>query len=113
MLGWLSRFAGLFARPTPPFRIFNWEFRTPKLYMGIGDRVPGENVLETILILRTGERVLGSDRPKEACLVCGHELGGWDLTKYGFIWLHKSEHYVVVHDIWVPELGALLYESRR
>lgn len=110
MFGW---FAGLFAKPAPPTRIFNWGQRRPRLYLGIGSRVPDDNVLECIAVLRGGTKILGSNRnTPEVCPICEAELGSWDVGKYGFIWVHRGEHYLVVHDLWIPELGMLLYEAR-
>ena len=42
------------------------------------------------------------------CRICGAQLGSGDLTKFGFVWPEKAEHYVLVHGVWTPECSALL-----
>lgn len=114
MFGWLSKFAGFFSRREERFRVLAWDERKrPKDYAGVASRVPIENVLEVIAILRGGEKVADTEREPDHCLLCGQVLGVRDLTRLGFQWAQKVEHYVVVHDVWTPDLGALLFESRR
>src|SRR5262249_35450515 len=31
-----------------------------------------------------------------------------DLTRFGFVWPEKAEHYVLAHDVWTPECSALV-----
>jgi hypothetical protein len=42
------------------------------------------------------------------CRLCGTNLGSMDLTRFGFVWPEKAEHYVVEHDVWTPECDELL-----
>lgn len=42
------------------------------------------------------------------CRLCGAQLGSMDLTRFGFVWPEKAEHYVVAHDVWTPECSELL-----
>jgi hypothetical protein len=42
------------------------------------------------------------------CRICGEQLGSMDLTRFGFVWPEKAEHYVLEHDVWTPECTALL-----
>jgi hypothetical protein len=42
------------------------------------------------------------------CRMCGAELGTQDLTGFGFIWPEKAEHYILEHDVWMPEMDRLL-----
>jgi hypothetical protein len=43
-----------------------------------------------------------------SCRICGAQLGSMDLTRFGFVWPEKAEHYVVAHDVWTPECSEIL-----
>lgn len=42
------------------------------------------------------------------CRICGANLGSRDLTRFGFVWPEKAEHYLTAHDVWTPECSAVL-----
>jgi len=42
------------------------------------------------------------------CRICDVQLGSMDLTRFGFAWPEKADHYVVAHDVWTPECSDLL-----
>lgn len=31
-----------------------------------------------------------------------------DLTRFGFVWPEKAEHYLTEHGVWTPECSELL-----
>jgi len=43
-----------------------------------------------------------------SCRICGAPLGSRDLSRFGYVWPEKGEHYVVAHDVWTPECSAIL-----
>lgn len=45
------------------------------------------------------------------CRICGEQLGSMDLTRFGYVWPQKAEHYVVVHGVWTPECSAILQRA--
>lgn len=45
------------------------------------------------------------------CRLCGARLGSRDLTRFGFVWPEKADHYVTAHDVWTPECAALLHRA--
>ena len=45
------------------------------------------------------------------CRLCGAQLGSMDLTRFGYVWPEKAEHYVVEHDVWTPECSAILQRA--
>jgi hypothetical protein len=47
------------------------------------------------------------------CRICGVRLGTRDFYGHGFVWPEKAEHYVLEHDVWVPELNDLIYRARK
>lgn len=42
------------------------------------------------------------------CRICKVPLGSRDLTRFGFVWPEKAEHYLVEHGVWTPECDELL-----
>jgi hypothetical protein len=42
------------------------------------------------------------------CRICGAQLGSMDLTRFGFVWPEKADHYLTEHEVWTPECGELL-----
>lgn len=42
------------------------------------------------------------------CRICGAALGSRDLTRFGFVWPEKADHYLVKHGVWTPECDELL-----
>ena len=44
------------------------------------------------------------------CRICGAHLGSHDLAAFGFIFPEFSEHYLIKHGLWMPELDDL-YEA--
>jgi len=47
------------------------------------------------------------------CRICGAQLGSMDLTRFGFVWPEKADHYVREHDVWTPECTELLEQALR
>lgn len=45
------------------------------------------------------------------CRICGNQLGSMDLTRFGFVWPEKADHYVRAHRIWTPECTELLTQA--
>jgi hypothetical protein len=43
-----------------------------------------------------------------SCRICGANLGSRDLTRFGYVWPEKAEHYLVDHGVWTPECEGLL-----
>ena len=46
-----------------------------------------------------------------SCRICGEQLGSRDLTRFGYVWPEKAEHYVVAHGIWTPECSAIVQRA--
>ncbi len=42
------------------------------------------------------------------CRICGTNLGSMDLTRFGYVWPEKADHYLTVHDVWTPECSTIL-----
>jgi hypothetical protein len=42
------------------------------------------------------------------CRICGAQLGSMDLTRFGYAWPEKAEHYLVEHNVWTFECDELL-----
>lgn len=47
------------------------------------------------------------------CRICNADLGSLDLTRFGFVWPEKAEHYIMKHDVWTPECDDLLRAALR
>jgi hypothetical protein len=43
------------------------------------------------------------------CRLCGAHLGSRDMTRFGYVWPEKAEHYLVTHDVWTPECDEFLH----
>lgn len=78
------------------------------------DRVDGtiprekrERVAEILAAGNIGMAYMG----RSECRICGIELGSRDFYGHGFVWPEKAEHYVLEHDVWVPELETLLLKA--
>lgn len=87
-------------------RIMFWsDEKQPKHYANA--LIPASKKARAIELLRNGElkgHYLGSAR----CRICGERLGSADLTGYGFLWPQKADHYLDKHNLWLPELDALI-----
>jgi len=55
-----------------------------------------------------GGQLLEAEALYATCPLCQYRLGCRDHSDRGLIWLDGSEHYVLAHGLWVPELDQLL-----
>lgn len=62
-------------------------------------------------LLRDG-KVINSYRGMAACRLCGELLGSQDKSGHGFIWPSRAEHYVLKHDLWIPEFDLMIERSQ-
>lgn len=72
--------------------------------------VPAWRRQALVFILKNGVDAHPDIRAKgwASCRICGAMLGSMDLTRFGFVWPEKAEHYVLAHDVWTPECSLLL-----
>lgn len=52
--------------------------------------------------------VINSYRGMAKCRLCREMLGSQDKSGHGFIWPSRAEHYVLKHDLWIPEFDEML-----
>lgn len=94
-------------------KIMFWsETYAPKSFMGdrkfVNERTPDQRVNWLVVAaLRAPEYKLGY-RGWANCRICGCVLGTHDFVGYGYAWPERAEHYVIVHDVMIPELMDLV-----
>lgn len=42
------------------------------------------------------------------CRICDAHLGSHDFAAHGFVWPQGAEHYIIAHQLWIPELDDLI-----
>ena len=87
-------------------RILFWsDDKKPSTYAG--SLIPADKKAQAIEVLGAG-RQIAAYRGMAQCRICGEWLGSCDLTGHGFMWPEKAEHYIEAHNVWLPEIDALL-----
>jgi hypothetical protein len=76
----------------------------------VRDDIPREKREAVAKILADG-KAIEHWRGIARCRLCSKMLGSADLSRYGFIWPQRAEHYVIKHNVWVPELDVLLEKA--
>ncbi len=76
----------------------------------IAAQVPSWQRDAIVLVLQNGVDAHPGIQAKgwASCRICGAQLGSMDLTRYGYVWPEKADHYLVEHGIWTPECSDLL-----
>jgi hypothetical protein len=55
-------------------------------------------------------RKLNQYRGFAGCRICGERLGTYDKGDGVYVWPEKAEHYVLEHDVWLPEFNEMVHQ---
>jgi len=73
----------------------------------VDETIPKSCRDRAVAILTEGE-VVSQMRGFAGCRICGERLGTADMQALGFVYPQKAEHYILEHNVWVPELKEML-----